>query len=305
MARAAFQGGLRTLKGLVMMTKSWIAALMATSALALTACGDDDDRDTAADSDAAGSGAYGETGDSGTGEAALDGSDATGTQLNSGAMADGRSGAMTSQSMDRGAYREDRTEEATARLVNRSGEEVGTLELRQSPDGLVLTIEAEDDGLREGWHGAHLHQVADCSADDFTSAGGHITGGTSDGGMSGSGEEESKHGLLGDEGMHPGDLPNSYVHDDGTVRAQFFTSRISLDAQRNGPSLMDSNGSALIIHANQDDLQAANLGGSGARVLCGEIGSEDLMSGRSGPSDNGSGNGSGGADEGAGEDNEG
>jgi len=79
--------------------------------------------------------------------------------------------------------------------------------------------------------------------------------------------DQSKHGLLNAEGPDEGDLPNLYVGQDGSAQAE-----VSSETPLNGEGgLKDGDGSALIIHANEDDHTAQPIGGAGDRVACGVI----------------------------------
>lgn len=150
--------------------------------------------------------------------------------------------------------------EAHATLIDQARNEIGQARLQQGPEGVLITIEM--DGLPEsaiGWHGVHLHQIGDCSNADFTSSGGHIN------------PSGRSHGLLNPEGPDNADLPNIYVHEDGVLRAQIFTDRVSLNGEYDAPALLDENGSALVIHDNEDDHTTQPIGGAGARHVCGVI----------------------------------
>ncbi len=147
----------------------------------------------------------------------------------------------------------------TADIINRDRETVGTVTLTQGATGVLIRIEADDPGLAAGFHGAHLHMIGDCSNADFTSSGGHINA------------DGRAHGLLNADGPDNADMPNLYVHEDGTLRAEVFTTRVSLSAGGSLPGLQDEDGSAFVMHANPDDHQSQPIGGAGARVLCAEI----------------------------------
>jgi len=150
--------------------------------------------------------------------------------------------------------------EARATLIDRNREVVGEALLQQGPTGVLITIEM--DGLPDsatGWHGAHLHAIGDCSNADFTSSGGHIN------------PSGRSHGLLNPDGPDNADLPNIYVHSDGSSRAQAFTSRVSLAGQTDAPALLDEDGAALVFHDNPDDHASQPIGGAGARHVCGVI----------------------------------
>lgn len=148
---------------------------------------------------------------------------------------------------------------ASGRIINRDREEVGAVSFQQGPEGVVVTIQADLSAGTGQWHGAHLHQVGDCSNDDFTSSGGHIN------------PDGNAHGFLNADGPDNADLPNVWLNTDGTMRAQAYTTRVSVDGQTDAPALLDEDGSALVIHENQDDMEAQPIGGAGARILCAVI----------------------------------
>lgn len=156
---------------------------------------------------------------------------------------------------------EDRVSSATAELVDNDLNRVGTATFTQGPNGVLIRIEA--DNLAESawgsWHGAHLHETGDCSARDFTSAGSHIN------------VLDNQHGLLNPDGPDNADLPNLYVFDDGVLRAEVYTTRVSIDGQTQAPALLGGDGSALIVHTDADDQRTQPIGGAGARILCGVI----------------------------------
>ena len=142
-----------------------------------------------------------------------------------------------------------------ATLMNASGERVGRAVLTQGPTGLIIRVEAT--GMTPGWHGIHIHATGQCDA-PFTSAGGHINH-----------AEAAPHGLLNAGGPDDGDLPNVFADSQGRVNAEVFTTRARIAATGPGQWLWDSDGSALVIHANADDHAAQPIGGAGARVACG------------------------------------
>ena len=143
-----------------------------------------------------------------------------------------------------------------AALIDASGANIGRAVLTQGPTGLLIRIEA--DGLAPGWHGVHIHAVGACEA-PFTSAGAHINHAPA----------AAPHGLLNPEGPDDGDLPNVFADSQGRVRAEVFTTRARIAAQGPGQWLWDSDGSALVIHANADDHVTQPIGGAGGRVACG------------------------------------
>ena len=140
-----------------------------------------------------------------------------------------------------------------APIMDAEGAEIGEVRLSQMENGFVNVV-VNVEGIPTGVHGVHLHEVGDCSAPDFESAGPHISG-------------DKQHGFDNPEGPHPGDLANAHVQDDGVLAAQYMTDRIMLDESM----IFDEDGSALIIHANSDDYQTDPGGAAGDRIACGEI----------------------------------
>ena len=141
----------------------------------------------------------------------------------------------------------------TSRLLGTSGLPLGTVVLWQGVEGVLVQLDGT--GLPPGWHGVHLHDVGDCSdTGQFVRSGGHVHG------------KGKPHGFLNPAGAHAGDLPNAFVHRDGTVRVDFFVTRLTLD------SLFDADGAALVVHAAADDYQTQPIGRAGARVACAAFG---------------------------------
>jgi len=80
----------------------------------------------------------------------------------------------------------------------------------------------------------------------------------------------AQHGLDNSEGPHAGDLENIVVNEDGSASYQ-TTSRLITLAEGADSSLLDSDGSTLIIHERADDYQTDPAGDSGDRVAAGII----------------------------------
>ena len=144
---------------------------------------------------------------------------------------------------------------AQARLINTAGATIGQAIFEQTPSGVLITVEIA--GLPPGAHGIHLHSVGAC-APDFTAAKGHIN------------PDGASHGLRHPQGPDNGDLPNLFVAADGSAKAQFFTTRVSL-AGGALPALLDTDGSAVIVHENPDDHLTQPIGGAGGRIACGIV----------------------------------
>ncbi len=150
---------------------------------------------------------------------------------------------------------------ARATIIANDRTPVGTATLTQGPEGVVMRLELDgiDHVALGGWHGAHFHQIGDCSSEDFTSSGGHIN------------PDGRAHGLLNPDGPDNADMPNIWIHEDGSVRAEIYSTGVSLDGATDAPALLDDDGSAFVMHANPDDQFAQPIGGAGPRILCGVI----------------------------------
>lgn len=144
---------------------------------------------------------------------------------------------------------------AGADLVDTSGARIGAATFEQVPGGVLMYVEAT--GLPPGAHGIHLHDTGACTP-DFKAAKGHINPG------------KVKHGLRHPEGPDNGDLPNLFVAADGSARAEFFNTRISVEGG-DLHALLDADGSAVIIHDRPDDHLTQPIGGAGGRIACGVI----------------------------------
>lgn len=144
---------------------------------------------------------------------------------------------------------------AFTRIVDAEGDVIGAAMLTQRKE--EVRVFAWTKGLAPGKHGIHIHAVGQCDDAAFVSAGSHFN------------PEMKQHGLHNPAGAHGGDLPNLEVRENGLGILHAGNDRISL---LEGPrSLFDADGSALVIHANEDDQVTDPTGNSGARVACGVI----------------------------------
>lgn len=148
---------------------------------------------------------------------------------------------------------------AIAFLLDSAGRELGKVRLTETPGttGVTYTIEVER-GATTGQHGIHFHTAGTCdAATKFAGAGGHFN------------PTAKKHGLSSADGPHAGDLEaltiDSYGH--GTFTA--LDPRITLTPGPN--SLLDADGSSIVLHALPDDQKTDPSGNSGARLACGVI----------------------------------
>ncbi|MBS0523429.1 MAG: superoxide dismutase family protein [Proteobacteria bacterium] len=146
-------------------------------------------------------------------------------------------------------------ETAKALLRDKTGKDVGTVDLVQTPHGVLLKLSVK--GIPAGEHAFHVHAVGKCEP-PFTSAGGHFNPGG------------RKHGMEAADGPHAGDMPNLHVPPSGELAVEVVNPAISL--VRGQPnSVFDADGSAAIIHAGADDYKTDPAGNAGDRIACGVI----------------------------------
>jgi superoxide dismutase, Cu-Zn family len=146
---------------------------------------------------------------------------------------------------------------AFARVIDRQGNVVGRATFLPVPVGVAVRFEGR--GLPPGPRGFHIHEHGVCNpADDFESAGPHWS------------PRDREHGHENPEGPHGGDMPNLVVEDDGTADVHVVLPGASLRAQ-GADSLVAGDGTALVIHAGEDDLRTDPTGGSGPRIACGVV----------------------------------
>ena len=143
----------------------------------------------------------------------------------------------------------------TVKLINASGDSIGTTRL--SPDRAGVRITLAVSGLSAGEHAIHVHQTAQCDGPAFTSAGGHFN------------PDQKHHGLSNPDGPHAGDMPNFTVDAAGRSTATIVAPGVTLD---DGPhSVFTGGGTALVIHEKADDMKSDPAGNAGARIACGVI----------------------------------
>jgi Cu-Zn family superoxide dismutase len=144
---------------------------------------------------------------------------------------------------------------ASANLVDTEGRTVGEARLQQTPHGVLLKLELRN--ATPGVHALHIHEVGRCQAPSFESAGGHFA------------PSGRQHGFLNAKGPHAGDLPNIEVPATTQLTVEHLVADVTLEPGAH--SLLDSNGSAIVIHTGKDDYATEPAGDSGDRIACGRI----------------------------------
>jgi superoxide dismutase, Cu-Zn family len=112
--------------------------------------------------------------------------------------------------------------QARADIKNAEGKSIGTASLRETKDGVLLTVNVK--GLPQGLHAVHFHSVGKCEGPAFTSAGPHFN------------PFGKKHGLKNPAGPHAGDLADMYVQKNGVGRYEALTDSIPSSTPMEPPS---------------------------------------------------------------------
>ncbi|WP_139855702.1 superoxide dismutase family protein [Aequorivita sinensis] len=121
----------------------------------------------------------------------------------------------------------------------------------------VVKMDAKFEGLTEGTHAIHIHEKADCSADDGTSTGGHWN------------PTHQRHGKWGDaEGYHKGDIGNMVADANGMAKISMETDEWCIGCDDENKNIV---GKAIIVHDGEDDFVSQPTGDAGGRVSCGGI----------------------------------
>jgi Cu-Zn family superoxide dismutase len=168
-----------------------------------------------------------------------------------------RVGAITSIMMSvamAGVLAQGAAETAKADLKNETGQSMGSVTLTDTPHGVLLHVVLT--GVPPGAHAFHVHATGKCEP-PFTTAGGHFNPAT------------KQHGAENAMGMHAGDMPNITVPAGGSLTFDVLNPDVTLKAGAN--SLMDADGSAVVLHATGDDYKSDPAGNAGARIACGVV----------------------------------
>jgi Cu-Zn family superoxide dismutase len=127
----------------------------------------------------------------------------------------------------------------------------GILHFTQNGD--KLKVDGMLENLKPGKHGLHIHEVGDCSAPDFASAGGHFN------------PTHSTHGSSDSSERHAGDLGNVRADRKGRAKVSVEVTGLSMS----GPNSILNR--AIVVHSGDDDFKTQPSGNSGDRIACGRI----------------------------------
>jgi len=144
---------------------------------------------------------------------------------------------------------------AVAHLADSAGRVVGNAVFLQ--DGGSVRVLLDVFGVAPGSKAVHIHEVGECDPPSFESAGAHFN------------PDKKQHGTGNRRGPHAGDLPNIFVEATGKGHLEFTAKRATLE--KGAHSLLGGKGTALVLHADADDMRTDPDGNSQDRVACGII----------------------------------
>ncbi len=142
------------------------------------------------------------------------------------------------------------------KFINTKGETIGVASLIEGEEGVYISFALQD--LPPGPKAFHIHEKGTCTPPDFSSAGGHFN------------PYKQEHGFKNLKGPHAGDLRNITIRDDGTMATVRLATQVTLIHDKKN-SLLDKDGSALVIHEREDDYVTNPAGNAGARIACVEL----------------------------------
>ena len=145
---------------------------------------------------------------------------------------------------------------ASAQMNDVKGSSLGSIELKESEKGVLISLHLEN--VPAGERAIHIHEAGKCEPPAFDTAGAHFN------------PTNKEHGHNNPKGYHLGDLPNITADADGKVELEFLAEGLTLQKDALN-SLIDQNGSAFIIHEKADDYVTDPSGNSGKRIACGIV----------------------------------
>lgn len=140
-------------------------------------------------------------------------------------------------------------------LESKSGSTVSGTATFAEHNGRV-TLDVKLFGLKPGVHAIHIHEKADCSSADGSSAGGHWN------------PTFKKHGKWGEGEYHKGDIGNVTADPSGNAKLSMTTEEWCIGC---GDQTKDILGKGLIVHEKADDFTTQPTGNAGGRQACAGI----------------------------------
>ncbi|MFP5328510.1 MAG: superoxide dismutase family protein [Alphaproteobacteria bacterium] len=122
---------------------------------------------------------------------------------------------------------------AAGTLISPGGNELGSVQASDGPDGVVVVIDAR--GLQPGTHQLQIHTVGQCQGPNFVSAG---------------------------PGQAGGVIQNVTIESDGLLKQTVKVPGARLAQVR------DADGSSLVLHMNADNPPTDPSGNAGDRIAC-------------------------------------
>ncbi len=151
------------------------------------------------------------------------------------------------------------SETMTQSILSADSTPLGSLTLEDlGAEGTKITVTVA--GVSPGAHAMHFHEIGLCDAPDFKSSGGHYN------------PTQMSHGHKMPDGPHAGDMMNVQVAADGTGTFIVTNDRVSINGNHGLPALLDADGTALILHAGEDDYISQPTGAAGGRIGCAVVG---------------------------------
>jgi Cu-Zn family superoxide dismutase len=148
-------------------------------------------------------------------------------------------------------------EKKTVALKDAKGNDIGTATILSKGSGVEVKLDLKS--LPPGVHAVHFHQKAQCDPPDFKSAGPHFN------------PAGKQHGFDNPQGHHAGDMMNFTVAPNGTAKETIKNDAVTLGDGSQPNSLFANGGTALVVHANADDMKTDPAGNAGDRIACGVI----------------------------------
>lgn len=120
----------------------------------------------------------------------------------------------------------------------------------------IVTFKVALSGLKPGVHAIHIHEKADCTSADGSSAGGHWN------------PTFKKHGKWNEGEYHKGDIGNVTADENGNASLTLSTNEWCLGCDDETKNVLNK---GLIVHEKADDFVSQPTGNAGGRIACSGI----------------------------------